>query len=88
MRKKNPPSCEALLLNPAPHPHQSNSLNNLGNVLFEQFEQSGRHQDLEEAISLYRKAFKLLPAHHPLQPSLLNNLASALYDHGQANQWD
>ncbi|KAF8509622.1 CHAT domain-containing protein [Gautieria morchelliformis] len=40
---------------------------------------SGRHEDLEEAISLHREALELLPAPHPLRSYPLHNIASALW---------
>jgi hypothetical protein len=42
---------EALSLRPPGHPNRSSSLNNLANVLSTRYEQSGRMEDLEEAIN-------------------------------------
>ena len=41
------------------------TLNNLGNALRLQFEQSGQHKDLEEPISLLQEALELRPVPHP-----------------------
>ncbi|KAF8501303.1 CHAT domain-containing protein [Gautieria morchelliformis] len=81
---------EALHLLPAQHPRRSSSLNNMAvalrtrsftgiaSALVTRFEQSGRHEDLEEAISLHREALELRPAPHPLRSDSLNNIANAL----------
>ena len=41
---------EALGLRPAPHPHRSDSLNDLAAALDTRFGQSGQRDDLDEAI--------------------------------------
>jgi hypothetical protein len=51
------------------------SLNNLANALQTRFEQLGRMDDLEDAITSYRKALTLRPPGHPARSSSLNNLA-------------
>ncbi|KAF8961753.1 tetratricopeptide repeat-containing protein [Flammula alnicola] len=76
---------EALVLQPAPHPHRSVSLNNFANALRTCFGQRGSSNDLDEAISLHREALVLRPAPHPDHPQSLNNLANAL--HTRFEQW-
>ncbi|KAF8501295.1 CHAT domain-containing protein, partial [Gautieria morchelliformis] len=69
---------EALELRLAPYPRRSDSLCNIAGALQTRFDQSGRHEDLEEAISLYREGLELLPASHPDRSTFLNNMANAL----------
>ncbi|KAF8521643.1 hypothetical protein JB92DRAFT_3275043, partial [Gautieria morchelliformis] len=51
---------------------------NIATALSTRFEQYGRHEDLEEAISLHREALELRPAPHPDRSSSLYNMALAL----------
>ena len=56
----------------------STSLNNLANSLHTRFKQSGRTEDLEDAISFHRQALTLRPPGHPGRSTSLNNLAVVL----------
>jgi tetratricopeptide (TPR) repeat protein len=51
------------------------SLNNLAGVLHTRFGQTGRIEDVDEAIALHREALGLLPAPHPNRSNSLHNLA-------------
>jgi hypothetical protein len=63
------------------------SLNSLAAVLDTQFGQTSQHEDLDEAVSLYREALGLLPPSHPSWSGLLNNLANSLNSRfGQSGQ--
>ncbi|KAF8872483.1 hypothetical protein CPB84DRAFT_1854456 [Gymnopilus junonius] len=55
------------------------SLNNLASALFIRFEERGADLDLDEAISLYRRALEFTPSRHPDHATSLNNLANALF---------
>ena len=57
----------------------STSLNNLANSLHTRFEQSGRTEDLEDAISFHRQALTLRPPGHLNRSNSLDNLAYALF---------
>ena len=57
---------------------RSTSLMNLANALSSRFQQLGRVEDLEDAISSHHEALSLPPPGHPSHPSSLDNLAIAL----------
>jgi tetratricopeptide (TPR) repeat protein len=59
-------------------PDRSSSLNNLANAVSTRFEQLGRMEDLEEAITCHREALALRPHGHPYRSSSLSNLANAM----------
>jgi hypothetical protein len=50
---------DVLTRRPAPHPHRSDSLNDLAEALVVRFWHSGQPQDLKEVIPLHDEAFKL-----------------------------
>jgi hypothetical protein len=52
-------------------------LNNLGNGLA-RYERTGRLEDLEEAIRVYREAVEATPPDSPDRPGYLNNLGRAV----------
>jgi len=52
--------------------------NNLANGLSTRFDQFGKMEDLEDAISFYLEAFTLCPLGHPHRSMCLNNLADAM----------
>lgn len=53
-------------------------LNNLGNVLRVRFERLGNVKDLDEAVSYFERALKLMPDRHLGRPMLLRNLGNTL----------
>ncbi|KAJ7024631.1 CHAT domain-containing protein, partial [Mycena alexandri] len=65
-------------LRPGSHADRSSSLNNLADVHWTGFEETGHLADLEESMSFHRKALELFPGSHPNRSSSLNNLANAL----------
>ncbi|KDR67678.1 hypothetical protein GALMADRAFT_105637 [Galerina marginata CBS 339.88] len=67
-----------LNLCPPGHPKRSRSLAKLADDLHTQFEQLGRIEDLEVAISYYREALTLCPPGHPSRSYSLVDLGSAL----------
>ena len=56
----------------------SNNSNNLANSVRTRFGQSGRIEDLEEAITYHRKALALRPHGHPDRSDCLNILANSV----------
>jgi hypothetical protein len=48
---------DVLTRRPAPHPHRSDSLNDLAEALVVRFWHSGQRQDLEEAFMLHEEAW-------------------------------
>ena len=68
----------SLSLRPSPHPHRSDSLNNLALALYMCFMQMGQPSDLDESISYHREALDLSPPPHPTRSYTLVNLATAL----------
>ncbi|KAF8903428.1 tetratricopeptide repeat-containing protein [Gymnopilus junonius] len=63
---------------PITHPNYPAALNNLANVLWTRFKQQGAPSDLNEAISLARKALELVPLPNPAHSVVLDTLASIL----------
>lgn len=59
------------------HPERHKPLGNLANMLAYRY-QRGQEGDLDEAISLQRRALKLRPQRHAAQASSLNNLGNLL----------
>ena len=68
---------KALTLCPLGHPDRSSSLLELAYAHHTRFEQLGRTEDLEDAISFLREALNLRysPLGHPDHSMSLNNLA-------------
>jgi tetratricopeptide (TPR) repeat protein len=66
------------LLQPAPYPDRSMSLNNLASALQTRFQRRGVSSDLNEAILFHHEALLLRPAPRPDRPRLLNCIANAL----------
>jgi len=60
------------------NPHHHTFLNNLGATVFIRFQQSGRMEDMEEAITCHREALALCPRGHPNRAASLNNFANAV----------
>ena len=63
---------------PVGHPNRLPASSNFANALITRFEQSGQREDLDEAISLLRKAPGLRPTSYLDRPGFLNNLAVML----------
>jgi hypothetical protein len=68
----------ALELSPPPHPDRPSSLNNFAAVLRKQFEQSGQHGYLDQAISTFHESLDALIHGHPSTCSISTNLGEAL----------
>ncbi|KIM75667.1 hypothetical protein PILCRDRAFT_78642, partial [Piloderma croceum F 1598] len=58
-------------------PYRSALFNNLAPALLTRFKQSSQCEDLDEAITSYRRVVEMLPAPHPYR-SILDGLADAL----------
>lgn len=77
---------QALELVRLPPPHTgytdpsiaATTLSNLSNSLLVHFNQMGRQEDLDDAVSMSRRALELRPAHHPNRPDCIGNCAVAL----------
>jgi len=63
---------------PPDHPNRVGRLNNLGNMLARQVGQTGRKEDLEEAIRVSRQVVSATPHNHHNLGTYLNNLGSLL----------
>jgi hypothetical protein len=70
---------DALQLRPPPHPSRSSSLNNLAGGLTSRFELESRHEDIDEAIRLYRQSsLEALVTGHPSVSPISSNFGRAL----------
>jgi hypothetical protein len=63
---------------PAGHPELPGRLCDLGTVLSEQFERTGRRDAIMESVQAHQAAVGALPAGHPKRPKYLLNLARSL----------
>ncbi|KAG8957468.1 hypothetical protein FRC03_010118 [Tulasnella sp. 419] len=74
-------SQESIELHPAGPPDRYTPLNNLASFLWERYQRSGDHKDLEDAISLHQKTLQLSSSSHSDAPSTtLTNMAICLQD--------